>query len=77
MLNILLGVGISGFYVISQTEEPYDLKLPRTLYASAFGLLFLLAATLVFVPLNDYFLTRRGYIRSVVGKAASYVSNRT
>jgi len=59
MLNILLGVGVSGSYVISQTEEPYDLKLSRTLYASAFGLLFLLAATLVFVPLNDYFLTRR------------------
>ncbi len=59
MLNILLGVGISGSYVISQTEEPYDLKISRTLFASAFGLLFLLAATLVFVPLNDYFLTRR------------------
>jgi sodium/potassium/calcium exchanger 6 len=59
MLNILLGVGISGSYVISQTAEPYDLDLSTTLHVSSFGLLFLLAATLVFVPLNDYYLTRR------------------
>ena len=63
MLNLLLGVGISGSYIISQTSEPYALKLSTTLFVSAFGLLFLLAATLVFVPLNDYFLTRRwGYL---------------
>ncbi|KAF8149845.1 Sodium/calcium exchanger protein-domain-containing protein [Crassisporium funariophilum] len=59
MLNILLGVGISGSYIISQTSQPYFLKLSTTLFVSAFGLLFLLAATLIFVPLNDYFLTRR------------------
>jgi len=59
MLNILLGVGISGSYVISQTAEPYDLDVSKTLYVSSFGLLFLLATTLVFVPLNDYYLTRR------------------
>ncbi|PPQ65279.1 hypothetical protein CVT26_000239 [Gymnopilus dilepis] len=63
MLNLLLGVGISGSYIISQTSEPYALKLSTTLFVSAFGLLFLLAATLIFVPLNDYFLTRRwGYL---------------
>lgn len=59
MLNILLGVGVSGSYVISQTAEPYEIDVSNTLYVSSFGLLFLLAATLVFVPLNDYYLTRR------------------
>lgn len=59
MLNILLGVGVSGSYVISQTAEPYEINVSNTLYVSSFGLLFLLAATLVFVPLNDYYLTRR------------------
>jgi sodium/potassium/calcium exchanger 6 len=59
MLNILLGVGVSGSYIIHQTGEPYTLKLSHTLFVSSFGLLFLLAATLVFVPLNDYVLTHR------------------
>jgi sodium/potassium/calcium exchanger 6 len=59
MLNILLGVGISGSYVIGQTAQPYDIDVSTTLYVSSFGLLFLLAATLVFVPLNGYYLTRK------------------
>lgn len=59
MLNILLGVGISGSYVISQTDKPYEIDVSTTLYVSSFGLLFLLAATLIFVPLNNYYLTRR------------------
>lgn len=59
MLNILLGVGISGSYLIYQTSEPYGLKLSTTLFVSCWGLLFLLATTLFFVPFNDYFLSRR------------------
>lgn len=59
MLNILLGIGVSGSYVINKTSEPYTLKLSSTLIVSSFGLLFLLAATLIFVPMNNYFLTRR------------------
>ncbi|KAF8905055.1 Sodium/calcium exchanger protein-domain-containing protein [Gymnopilus junonius] len=63
MLNLLIGVGVSGSYIISQRSEPYVLKLSTTLFVSAFGLLFLLVTTLIFVPLNDYFLTRRwGYL---------------
>lgn len=63
MLNLLLGVGVSGSYIISKRSEPYILKLSTTLFVSAFGLLFLLATTLIFVPLNGYFLTRRwGYL---------------
>lgn len=59
MLNILLGVGVSGSYLIHQSSEPYPLELSTTLFVSCFGLLFLLATTLLFVPFNDYFLSRR------------------
>ncbi|KAJ7637723.1 Sodium/calcium exchanger protein-domain-containing protein [Mycena polygramma] len=58
MLNILLGVGISGSYIIQQTEKPYELHFGNTLLVSTVGLLILLAATLIAVPLNGYFLTR-------------------
>lgn len=59
MLNILLGVGISGSYVISQSGgEPYTLHFSPTLMSSTFGLLSLLIATLIVVPLNGYVLTR-------------------
>ncbi|RDB25972.1 putative cation exchanger C3A12.06c [Hypsizygus marmoreus] len=59
MLNILLGVGISGTYIIQQTTTPYPLHFSHTLFVSTIGLLVLLAATLIFVPLNGYFLSRR------------------
>jgi sodium/potassium/calcium exchanger 6 len=58
MLNILLGVGISGTYIIQQTSVPYELHFSTTLLVSGFGLLSILAATLIFVPLNGYLLTR-------------------
>lgn len=58
MLNILLGVGISGSYVISQSSKPYSLPLSRTLLVNGFGLLAILIATVVAVPLNDFYLTR-------------------
>lgn len=59
MLNILLGIGISGSYIIQQTGVPYELHFSSTLMVSTVGLLVLLLATLLFVPLNGYFLTRR------------------
>ncbi|KAG1821132.1 Sodium/calcium exchanger protein-domain-containing protein [Suillus subaureus] len=59
MVNILLGVGISGSYVISQAGgEPYMLHFSSTLLSSILGLLTLLIATLVIVPLNGYVLSR-------------------
>ncbi|KAJ7475807.1 Sodium/calcium exchanger protein-domain-containing protein [Mycena latifolia] len=58
MLNILLGVGISGTYIIQQTSQPYELHFGSTLLVSTVGLLILLGATLIVVPLNGYFLTR-------------------
>ncbi|PPQ66549.1 hypothetical protein CVT24_007114 [Panaeolus cyanescens] len=59
MLNILLGIGLSGSYIISKTQQPYLLKLSKTLFVSGFGLLFLLCGTLLFVPFNNYYLSRR------------------
>ncbi|KAG6837375.1 hypothetical protein H0H93_010533 [Arthromyces matolae] len=58
MLNILLGVGISGSYIIHQNGKPFDLSFSDTLFVSTVGLLVLLVATLVYVPLNHYHLTR-------------------
>jgi sodium/potassium/calcium exchanger 6 len=60
MVNILLGVGISGSYVISQAGgKPYTLHFSPTLMSSTFGLLALLVTTLLVVPLNGYVLSRR------------------
>jgi len=58
MLNILLGVGITGTVIMQNTHKPYDLELSHTLLVSSLGLLGLLAATLVWVPLNGYYLSR-------------------
>ncbi|KXN89118.1 Putative cation exchanger C3A12.06c [Leucoagaricus sp. SymC.cos] len=59
MLNILLGIGLSGTWIVHSTHQSYHIKLSTTLLVSAIGLLILLAATLIFVPLNDYYLTKR------------------
>lgn len=59
MLNILLGIGLSGTYIVHTTKKPYTFNLSTTLLVSAIGLIILLLATLIFVPLNDYYLTRR------------------
>lgn len=59
MLNILLGIGVSGSIVIQDTGRDYTLKFTTTLLVSAVGLLVLLTATLLFVPWNGYLLSRR------------------
>lgn len=69
MLNILLGIGLSGSWVVHTTQKPYHFQLSTTLFVSTIGLLFLLAATLIFVPLNGYYLTRRWGILLI----ASYI----
>lgn len=58
MLNILLGVGVSGSYVISQSGKPYYLPLSPTLITNGFGLLAILLTTVVVVPLNGFYLKR-------------------
>jgi solute carrier family 24 (sodium/potassium/calcium exchanger), member 6 len=59
MLNILLGVGLSGSYILYHTAGPYYLHFSETLMVSAIGLLTLLVVTLVFVPWHGYFLTKQ------------------
>lgn len=59
MLNILLGIGVSGSIVMQETGQDYTLRFTTTLLVSTVGLLSLLIATLVFVPWNGYLLSRR------------------
>lgn len=60
MINILLGIGISGTIVINESGgTPYDLHFTPTLITSAVGLLMLLLTTLVVVPMKGYMLSRR------------------
>ena len=75
MLNILLGIGISGSYIIRQTGEPYPLHFATTLIVTGSGLLLLLLATLAFVPWNGYFLPRAWGATLIVAYIAIMVVN--
>ncbi|KAG8748276.1 hypothetical protein FRC10_007666 [Ceratobasidium sp. 414] len=75
MLNMLLGIGLSGSYVISQTGESYKVNLSPTLLVSTIGLLCLLVSTLVIVPLNDFNLTRRWGLMLIAGYVVVMVVN--
>lgn len=59
MLNILLGIGVSGSIVIQETGQDYSFHFTPTLLVNSVGLLVFLVATLVFVPWNGYLLSRR------------------
>ncbi|KAF8717683.1 hypothetical protein RHS02_09228, partial [Rhizoctonia solani] len=67
MLNMLLGIGLSGSYVISQTGETYKVDLSPTLLVSTIGLLCLLIYTLAIVPLNNFNLTPRWGLMLIAG----------
>ncbi|KAH8100726.1 Sodium/calcium exchanger protein-domain-containing protein [Phellopilus nigrolimitatus] len=76
MLNILLGVGVSGTAVIrSAGGVPFEVDFSATLLVSTVGLLALLLATLVGVPLNNYHLTRRWGVFLVVSYIIIMVIN--
>ncbi|RXW24266.1 hypothetical protein EST38_g1570 [Candolleomyces aberdarensis] len=75
MLNILLGVGFTGTVIMHKTGEPYELELSKTLLVSSLGLLALLAATLIVVPLNDYYLSRRWGVLLIVSYVALMTTN--
>ncbi|GAA5865268.1 hypothetical protein JCM3774_004914 [Rhodotorula dairenensis] len=62
MLNILLGVGLSGTYLIllgPARGQPIHVAMGRTLCVSGVGLLAILLATLIVVPLNGYRMSKR------------------
>jgi sodium/potassium/calcium exchanger 6 len=76
MLNILLGVGISGMYMtVTQANhkhekhpgkaikyKPYEIEVSGTLLISGLTLLVTLVGLLIFVPLNKWIMSRRiGY----------------
>lgn len=75
MLNILLGVGVSGTTIMEQTQEPYPIKYSTTLIVSTIGLLVLLVTTMLVVPLNGYFLTRSWGIALIVAYAVIMAIN--
>ncbi|KAG8908711.1 hypothetical protein FRC01_007275 [Tulasnella sp. 417] len=60
MLNMLIGIGVSGTILLHQKSQPYyEIDFSTTLLVSSVGLLTLLLATLIFVPLNGYLLSKR------------------
>lgn len=73
MLNILLGIGLSGMYLLVQRSEKYHDKHPhrpkhyssypihihRTLVVSSVALLVTLVGLAVAVPLNGWRMSRR------------------
>jgi len=75
MLNMLLGVGITGTYIIRQTSEHYILEFSPALFVTATGLLGLLVATLIFVPWNNYFLPRSWGITLIIAYSCLMIAN--
>lgn len=75
MLNILLGIGISGTYIIRESNTPYPLEFSTTLVITTVGLLTLLVATLIFVPLNGYYLPRKWGITLISAYTALMIAN--
>lgn len=73
MLNILLGIGLSGLYHTIRGAEhrhhkhpdrpikysPYEIEISRTIMISAVTLLFTLLALLVLIPLNGWRMDKR------------------
>ncbi|BGP38365.1 hypothetical protein JCM10449v2_002297 [Rhodotorula kratochvilovae] len=62
MLNILLGVGLSGTYLIlfdpSHRGQQLYIDMNRTLLVSGVGLFAILVGTLIVVPLNSYRMSK-------------------
>ncbi|KAK4058313.1 hypothetical protein OIO90_000470 [Microbotryomycetes sp. JL221] len=60
MLNILLGIGLSGSYMILKNDgQSLQVSMSRTLLVSGMGLLVILLATLIVVPCNGYWMDKR------------------
>ncbi|ODN82801.1 hypothetical protein L202_01073 [Cryptococcus amylolentus CBS 6039] len=61
MLNLLLGIGGSGSYhiITSASHKPVSVDFSPTLWVSATGLVVILLATAVWVPVNGYVVDKR------------------
>ena len=75
MLNILLGIGLSGSVIVRETGVPYPLYFSPSLDITGAGLLSVLLATLVFVPLNGYFLPRKWGVSLICAYVTLMVAN--
>lgn len=77
MLNLLLGVGGSGTYTIlwGRSHVPVALDFSPTLWVSAIGLVIVLAATAVVVPLNHYRIDRRWALCLLIAYATLMTTN--
>lgn len=77
MLNLLLGVGGSGTYhmLASPSRAPVRIHFSPTLAVSAGGLVFMLLATAIFVPLNGYLVDRRWACFLIVAYLAVMAAN--
>lgn len=58
LLNMLLGVGISGTYMTVKTGTPIPLQVSPTLFVSIIGVLVTLLTAMVVVPRNGYVMSR-------------------
>jgi sodium/potassium/calcium exchanger 6 len=76
MLNLLLGIGGSGTYhALMITRTPVTIHFSPTLWVSATGLIIMLVATGIFVPLNGYLIDRRLAACLMVGYGILMVVN--
>lgn len=75
MLNILLGIGLSGTYVTSITHRPVHIEMSNTLSLSGIALLVVLCSTLISVPLNGFILSRRWAVGIICVYAAVMTVN--
>ena len=58
MLNILMGIGISGIYINVSSHHVYATEISATLIVSAASLLTTLVVLLIAVPANKYVMSR-------------------
>ncbi|CCG85183.1 Sodium/calcium exchanger protein [Taphrina deformans PYCC 5710] len=59
MLNILIGIGISGIYINISKHHVYNTEISPTLIVSGASLLTTLIILLIAVPANGYVMTRK------------------
>ena len=59
MIDILLGVGVSGLIMTLTSNEAYHISLSPTLLVSIVSLFLTLSSMLIVVPFNKWRMTRR------------------
>ncbi|KAL1409897.1 hypothetical protein Q8F55_003896 [Vanrija albida] len=77
LLNLLLGIGGAGSFSIlsSPTHAPVLINFSPTLWVSGCGLLFILIATAIVVPINRFRIDRRWAACLLVAYAAIMTTN--